>query len=59
MDSSFHEQESGTQEAPKSFLAGLKILTSLIKWLAGLMKLTEEEREDAGIYLGRPGPGGE
>ena len=59
MDSSFREQESGTQEAPKSFLAGLKILTSLINWLAGLLKLTEEEREDAGIYLGRPGPGGE
>ncbi|HET9912319.1 MAG TPA: hypothetical protein VFQ13_10545 [Anaerolineales bacterium] len=54
MDSSFREQE-----APKSFLAGLKILTSLINWLAGLLKLTEEEREDVGIYLGRPGPGGE
>jgi hypothetical protein len=59
MDSSFREQESGTQETPKSFLAGLKILTSLITWLAGLIKLTEEEREDVGIYLGRPGPGGE
>lgn len=59
MDSSFREQESGMQEVPKSFLAELKIPTSLIKWLAGFMKLTEEEREDAGIYLGRPGPGGE
>jgi hypothetical protein len=54
MDSSFREQGSGTQEAPKSFLAGLKILASLINWLAGLVNLTEEEREDAGIYLDHP-----
>ena len=55
MDSSFRGQGSGTQVAPKSFLAGLKVLASLIKWLAGLVRLTEEEREDAGIYRGRPG----
>jgi hypothetical protein len=59
MDSSFREQGSGTQAAPKIFGGGLAILASLINWLAGLIKLTEEEREDAGIYLGRPGPGGE
>jgi hypothetical protein len=59
MDSSFREQGSDMQEAPKSFWAGLTIFASLIKWLAGLIELTEEEREDAGIYLGRPGPGGE
>ena len=58
MDSSLRGQGSGTQVAPKSFLAGLKILASLITWLAGLITLTEEEREEAGIYLGRPGPGG-
>ena len=55
MDSSFREQGSGTQQAPKSFFASLPILASLINWLAGLIKLTEEEREDAGIYLDRPG----
>ena len=55
MDSSFREQESGTQQAPKSFLAGLQILTNLIQWLAGLIRLTEEEKEEAGIYLGRLG----
>jgi hypothetical protein len=59
MDSSFREQASGTQETPKSFLARLKILTSLINWLVDLFKVTEAEREEAGIYLGRPGPGGE
>lgn len=55
MDSSFHEQGSGRQQAPKSFLAGLKVLATLIQWLAGFMLLTEEEREEAGIYLDRPG----
>jgi hypothetical protein len=55
MDSSFREQGAGTPQAPKSFLARLQILASLINWLAGLIWLTEEEREDAGIYLDRPG----
>jgi hypothetical protein len=53
MDDSFREQGSGTRKASKGFLAGLKILAGLINWLAGLITLTEEEREDAGIYLGR------
>jgi hypothetical protein len=54
MDSSFREQGSGTQQAPKSFLAtSLRIFASLIHWLAGLFKLTEEEQEEAGIYLDR------
>ena len=55
MDGSFREQGSETQQAPKSFLAGLQILTNLIQWLAGLIRLTEEEKEEAGIYLGRLG----
>jgi hypothetical protein len=42
------------QQDPKRSLVSLPtILSGLIKWLAGLIKLTEEEREDAGIYLGR------
>jgi hypothetical protein len=55
MDSSFREQGPGTPQAPKSFLAGLGILASLIHWLAGLIGLTKEEREDAGVYLDRLG----
>ena len=55
MDSSFRGQVSGTQEAPKGLLVGLKIFASLINWLVDLTRLTEEEREDAGIYLDRPG----
>ena len=55
MDGSFREQDPDTPQAPKSFLAGLPILASLIHWLAGLITLTEEEQEEAGIYLGRLG----
>jgi len=55
MDSSFREQGSGTPRTPKIFFAGLQILASLISWLAGLIRLTEEEQEDAGIYLDRLG----
>jgi hypothetical protein len=55
MDGSVREQGSGAQQAPKSYFASLPILASLIKWLADLIGLTEEEREDAGIYLDRPG----
>lgn len=54
MDSSFREQGSDTQNASTGFWAGLRILVSLINWLAGLIRLTEEEREDAGIYLDHP-----
>jgi hypothetical protein len=53
MDSSF--RESDTQKASTGFWAGLKILVSLIDWLASLIRLTEEEREEAGIYLDHPG----
>ena len=55
MDGSFREQGSETQQASKSLLAGLQSLTNLIQWLAGLIRLTEEEKEDAGVYLGRLG----
>ncbi len=57
MDGSFREQGYGTQQAPKSFLAGAgsTILVSLIHWLADLIRLTEEEQEEAGIYLNRLG----
>lgn len=54
MDSSFRENGSNTPEASTGFWSGLKRLASLIRWLANLIKLTKEEREDAGIYLDRP-----
>lgn len=54
MDSSFRTQESNTQKAPTGFWAGLSILASLINWLASLITMTDEEWEDAGIYLDHP-----
>jgi hypothetical protein len=54
MDSSFREQGAGMQQQdPKKFFVPLLILARLIKWLVSLIKLTEEEQEQAGIYIDR------
>jgi hypothetical protein len=55
MDNSFNEQGSRTQQDSKSVLLSLPILGNLIKWLVSLTEWTEEEQEEAGIYLDRPG----
>ncbi len=55
MDNSFRDQGSRTQQGPQSLLASLPILGNLIKWLASLIHWTEEEQEEAGIYIDRPG----
>ena len=47
MDNSFHRQETDTQRSP-----GFQIINSILNWLADLIKLTDDERMDAGIYLG-------
>ncbi len=59
MDNSFNRQDrrSTTQQDRKSFLGSLPILDNIITWLASLIKLTEEEKEDAGVHLGRLGDG--
>ena len=61
MDNSFQQQESDTRQN-NGFLVGLQIFDSLlplmrhsVSWLAGLRTLTEEEQEDAGVYLSRLG----
>ena len=55
MNDPFPEPESATQEYPKRSFVGVATLASIIKWLADLITVTEEEREEAGIYLDRPG----
>ena len=55
MDNPFPEPEPVMQEHPKRSLVGLATLASIMKWLADLITVTEEEREEAGIYLDRPG----
>ncbi len=51
MDNSFRRHGSDTRQ-PSSFLASLQIFDGILNWLAGLIQLTEEEQEDAGIYIG-------
>jgi hypothetical protein len=55
MDNSFPEEGSHTQPDPKRFLVSLPILGNLIRWLASLIQWTEEQQEEAGIYMDRPG----
>ncbi|NTU55453.1 MAG: hypothetical protein HGA79_04320 [Anaerolineales bacterium] len=43
MDNSFHQQENETQQSSGSFVG--------LQWLASLVRLTEEEQENTGIYL--------
>jgi hypothetical protein len=55
MDNSFPEEGSHAQPDPKRFLVSLPILGNLIRWLASLIQWTEEEQEEAGIYIDRLG----
>ena len=51
MDHFFHRQESDTQGS-SGFLTCLQIFDRILNWLAGLIQLTEEDKKDAGIFLG-------
>jgi hypothetical protein len=52
MDNFFRRQGSDTKQT-SGFWTSLQIINSILNWLAGLIKLKEEEQEEAGIYLGR------
>jgi len=54
MDNTFHQEESDAQQ-PASFSIRLPGVYSLFKWLAELIAPTEEEQENAGVYLGGEG----
>jgi len=61
MDKSFNRKELGAQQK-RNLLAVLRIFESIflfirrsVNWLASLVKLTEKEREDAGLFLGHLG----
>jgi hypothetical protein len=51
MDKSVRQQESDLQK-PSGFLHSPQFFKSILQWLVGLIYLTEEEKKDAGIYLG-------
>jgi hypothetical protein len=54
MDNSLNRKGFDAQQK-SGFLARTWILGRLFNWLADLLKVTEGEREDAGIYFGPPG----
>ena len=51
MDGSFRRLGS-TFQRPTALLAPLQVFGRILNWLAGLVRLTEEEEKAAGIYLG-------
>ena len=59
MDGSFREQgftsTQQEQNPPQGFLTSLPILAKFIHWVTDLFQWTEEEWEDAGIYIDRLG----
>ena len=58
MDNFFRRQGSDTKKQPSAsgfWATSLRIINSILNWLAGLIQLTEEEQEEAGIYLDRLG----
>ena len=59
MDNLMHQQETDTQQK-RGLSTGMWIFDSILtlirhslNWLAGLFKFTEEELEEAGVYLDR------
>jgi hypothetical protein len=53
MDKSVPEQQTSTPQEIKLYWIVLLALGRILKWLAGLMQLTEAEREEAGIHVER------
>ena len=51
MDNSILQHEPDTRQ-PGGFIAIVKIFKSMLNWVARFVQLTEDEQEDAGIYLG-------
>jgi hypothetical protein len=51
MNKPFRRHGFDTQQA-NGFLVSLQIFESILHWLAGFIRLTEEEQGEAGIYLG-------
>jgi hypothetical protein len=52
MDASVRGARGSDARHPINFLARLPVFGGILVWLAGLIRLTEEEQQDAGICLG-------
>ena len=51
MEHTTRHEGSETQHT-SGFWAGLHFFDGILTWLVGLFRLTGQEQEDAGIYLG-------
>jgi hypothetical protein len=51
MDGSFRRLGSTFQRST-ALLGPLQVFGTVLNWLAGLVRLTEDEEKEAGIYLG-------
>jgi hypothetical protein len=54
MDTSVSGEQGSDLQHAGGILASLPIVSDIVKWLASLIKLTEQDRENAGVYLGGP-----
>lgn len=54
MDHSLLQEEPEAQQ-PTNFLGRLPVVNNIFKWLTSQIKPTEEEQENAGVYLGGEG----
>jgi hypothetical protein len=48
----YSSQQGPDTQQPGGLLASLQVFQNILNWLVGLIQLTEEEQEDAGIQLG-------
>lgn len=51
----FSSRKKSAMLQPGSFLAGMSLVINIFNWLASLVRPTDEEKEQAGIYLGGEG----
>jgi len=52
MDSILIETEEVRSQELKGFLTSRHVIKNILKWLAGLFSLTEEEKKEAGLFIG-------
>lgn len=55
MEESFHQEKSDFKDKSYGFIILPTFFTTNINWLIAPFVLTEEEKQEAGIYIGRMG----
>lgn len=52
MDSLVIDTEEARPQEMKSNTSGRQVFENIYKWLAGFISLTEEEKKEAGLFIG-------